>query len=319
MQLSHSIKRFYDRFVTQDDRFILIFMFIGLSFGLLCLAANALIYQYPGNFYLPTFWLEMAPAVLIMLLFSMRVKDLAPRPAYVIRSYSLYFFIAIVEVVLMMGIQYTPFPTIDHHLAHMDQALGINTPAILDWTHNHEWFKKLMWFGYHSWVYQLMIIPLVLALLMDKEGVNIYLLGGLIGLVIGTMTYYFFPTAGPTLIFQSPYFETVQHATSLKFYQIHHYQVPTTYDGGMIAFPSFHVFGAILSTYACKNKKWLFYPLILLNTVLILATVFLGWHYLVDVFGSFLLLWISIYLLKLCYKRRLKYSASPLCNFLIQP
>ncbi len=65
--------------------------------------------------------------------------------------------------------------------------------------------------------------------------------------------------------------------------------------GGMIAFPSFHVAWAVLTTYAALPVRRLFWAVAALNVLVVASTVLLGWHYLVDVPAGLLLGALSLY------------------------
>ncbi|HGH3054753.1 TPA: phosphatase PAP2 family protein, partial [Legionella pneumophila] len=72
---------------------------------------------------------------------------------------------------------------------------------------------------------------------------------------------------------------------------------PTTIEGGLIALPSFHTIWAILCVYLIKD--W-FIPCLLLsiiNVLLILSCVLLGWHYPIDILAAIILVGLSYYLL----------------------
>lgn len=313
-RFSNSLRIFYQQHTQKDDRALFLLLLISFGFGLVYIIVNSLIYQYPGNVYVPELWIKVAPLVLALLIFSLAVQKISPRAAFFTKTFSLLFITAAVGVVMETGFQYTPFPIIDHYLVQLDQYLGFNTVSVLNWTYSYPWFKNLLWHAYDSFYFQLIGIPFILALYMDKKSLNILFMTWVIGFIIAANIYYFFPTVAPAGLFQSPHFDVSQYATSLKFYQLHHHQIPTTDDGGMIAFPSCHVMWAILLTYACKNIKWLFYPLILLNILMTLATFLLGWHYLVDVLASFGLAALSIYLANLIYQRYI--ISQNACNLL---
>jgi membrane-associated phospholipid phosphatase len=55
---------------------------------------------------------------------------------------------------------------------------------------------------------------------------------------------------------------------------------------GLVSFPSFHVAGAILVTWAFRRRRRILIPLIVLNIGLVISTVITGEHYLVDVLAS---------------------------------
>ena len=59
--------------------------------------------------------------------------------------------------------------------------------------------------------------------------------------------------------------------------------------GGIICFPSFHVFWALVGAHALQPFRWLRYPAILIAGLIAVSTMSTGWHYAVDVFSGILL------------------------------
>ncbi|EKD77869.1 MAG: hypothetical protein ACD_42C00141G0001, partial [uncultured bacterium] len=158
----------------------------------------------------------------------------------------------------------------------------------------HPFVHSIFHFTYESLVFELLGIPILLTIFGAQKQLGIFYIAQLSSLFIGNFIYYFYPTMAPSGVFHSPYFTAAQHDTSLRFYDVHHYIKFTTTEGGLIAFPSFHVVWAILLTNCCRAKKIFFYPVAIFNIVLIISTVFLGWHYFTDVIGGIVLAIIAI-------------------------
>ena len=152
---------------------------------------------------------------------------------------------------------------------------------------------------------ELALFPIVLALLLEKRAIKVYLLAMLLASIVGFSIYYFFPTTAPASVFFDKNFTPFQHDTFIKFFEIHHHLPITTTQGGLIAFPSFHVIWAALLAYSLKNRKHLFYPVLVFNAIVIVSTVFLGWHYLTDVIGGLTLAGLSVWAAEVIYKRYL--------------
>jgi membrane-associated phospholipid phosphatase len=283
------VSLFYKKYLDLETKVYFLGIFLIALFGLTYILINYFFFHYTGAFYIPAIWINILPVMAALLMVALCTQEHAPRLAYFTKSYTLYYFIFLSLAVQTTGIQYTPFPLIDKYLVIADQWMGFYTLSVLNWTYAHPLIQTICSYCYESLGFQLIILPLFIAFLMDKSAIRIYFLTLIITYLIGMTTYYFFPTAGPTAIFHSPHFIPVQHDTFLKFFEVHHRLLLTTLDGGMIAFPSFHVIWAVLLTYLCRNQKWLFYPIIILNIGVIASTVFLGWHYLTDVIAGILL------------------------------
>ena|SRR3990167_10972140 len=298
-----SIKSFLNEYVGRDILIIYGLIFLIVLTGCIYMIANTWTYQYLGFHYIPPRWFILMPCIFALSIFAVYVQRASPFPAYVIQTYGMIFAAALSFEILVTGIQYTPFPTIDLFLVKVDQFLGFSTPALISWTAKHSVIKEIFTIAYNFLGIELIAIPFLLPFFKNKEALSVFFMAILIAFLVGTTIYYFFPTASPVSVLHSQYFSADEHDTSLKFYQIHHYKTTITDGGGMIAFPSFHVIWAIILTYATKTKRWLFIPLMVVNAVLIVSTLFLGWHYLTDVFAGFILAGASIATANFIYHR----------------
>jgi len=296
LQAWPAIKSFYDQYVTYDIRLIYALILLLMVLSGLLISMNALVTHYSRASYVPIEWVRLSPVVFVVLLLGLYAQDKCPRLAFFTRSYCTYFFILFVLAAMSVGVQYTPFPRIDAFLLHADQALGFSTQAVIAWTGQHAAIKKALEVIYELLSIELFVIPLLLPFMKSKRATNELFVGVLLSIVIGFTIYYFFPTAAPTSVLHSSYFLPDQHKTYLKFYEIHHYQKVTTEEGGLIAFPSFHVIWAILLNYVLWTKKPIFIVVALINMVIICSTVLLGWHYLLDVFAGIVVAILSIVL-----------------------
>jgi len=267
-----------------------------LSLALFTYSANYIVYQYPGNNYLPP---DYGTVLILLLIFYAgcrlqfnRQNRLTSVAVQLIAFYGVISCIALCT----NGVQYTPFPPIDKHLIQLERYMGINLPLMLDWLQSHPLLKFCLAVSYDSLAYQIAFIPLIIILFSTKNTPDykprlyrFYLLI-LWSSFWGFGFYYFFPTTAPASNMDSPWFIQSQYDTGLKFYQLRHYIQPTTMDGGMIAFPSFHSIWALLCLYLIWPWKWAFLLLLLVNTGLLISCVLLGWHYPLDILASVILL-----------------------------
>lgn len=254
------------------------------------LAINATITHYPGNNHCP-------PAVgvcfiIILLIYAGSWLQFGLKSAWTKRIQTFIFFFLVITVLLIAtnAIQFTPFKPIDPALMAINDALGINLLDIIHWTNTHPCIKSMLEATYKSLTYQVAYLPVVLIALGRLEVVREYLFLMLVTAIMGYCFYYFFPTTAPASMLNSSLFNEMQHATGLKFYQIHHYIKPTTFEGGMIALPSFHVIWAWLCVYLIRAWPIACTLLAIINTIMVLSCVLLGWHYPIDLLGSVIIL-----------------------------
>jgi hypothetical protein len=260
---------------------------------------NYLIFQYPGNFYFPE---HMFSLCLIMVLIYLGLT-LTFKPEAKIRrrgSEFLYFFCVMSLIALATeAVQFTPFPTIDKHLLAIERFFHIDANYILHWTSAHPLFKELLAHVYDGLVLQMSFIPVILIICGRLVVVREYYFLLLLTTILGFGFYYFFPTTAPASVIDSRLFNVSQLATGLKFHQIHNHVSPTTIDGGLIALPSFHVIWALLCVYMLKEWPLACFLLVLNNVLLIASCVLLGWHFFVDIIGGFIVVTLSLLVLRL--------------------
>lgn len=201
----------------------------------------------------------------------------------------IYYLVLSVITVATMAAQLTPFQTIDKLLIILDNWLGYDTIYMLDALSNYQALHSLLIYAYAFIVIELALLPPALSILKQFNALNQFFFCMLLSALLGFSFYYFFPTTAPASNFSSPLFTESQIATGLKFHQIHNYMSVTTLDGGLVAMPSFHIIWAILCQVSVRQYKTLWYILLPINSLLVVSCIILGWHYLVDLFGSIII------------------------------
>lgn len=275
-----------------------------LFFSFIAFCINYFIYQFPGNNYFPD---NVVPfgIFLVLLNVGLHLCFTKKSNACLIGNELIYFFsIMVIIAIATVSVQLTPFPVIDQHIVRLEALAGINISSIVSWTNVHPQLKTLLGTIYDSLAYQMSIIPLLVLFSCRFHLLREYYFLLLCTVLIGFGFYYFFPTAAPASIFNHALFESSQIATGLKFSELHHHIVPTTNEGGLIAFPSFHAIWAILCVNLLREWPIACIMLAIINVVLIAACVLLGWHYVTDIVGSMIVLSVSYFALKYCSYRQ---------------
>lgn len=274
-----------------------------IASGMISLA-NYVQNDYHGIYYFKTSLLYLIPFAVILLGASIFYKKSMPMIAFCTWTYTIFFFMYLCFGYLCTSVQYTTSPLIDHWIIYFDQSLGYNSVAALKLGSSNHWFHRILTETYNDLGDELLLLPFIRSFLPGRvRAIKVFFFATLLSGLIGMLIYYFFPTAAPAHFFKSPLFSNAEHNTFLKFYEIHHKLTITSVDGGIIAFPSFHVLWALLVTYLFKDIKILFYPVVIFNAVLILSTLLLGWHYLSDALSSLTLGTISIYIAEKLYRK----------------
>ena len=287
-------RRFLDVYLRVDDKVILAAIGLITLLGLGCMLANFAGPHYIGNPLFPWALFWMFPVVLGFFFVSIYAREQSPRWSLMAWGFSLFVFVYWSARTLNYGIQLTPFRTIDPWLVRLDQGMGFDQLQWLQFTYRYHFLPRLLFRCYVFLNNQIMLMPLCLAALGWVRALRVFYMTFLTSLAIGALVYYFFPSTAPASMFSSPYFMDAQMNTFIKFYELHHGLPNTSLQGGMIAFPSFHVVWSVLCVYACKEKAYLWVPMGVLNVLIIASTVMLGWHYLIDVIGGVVLALLSI-------------------------
>ncbi len=278
--------------------------------GITLLVVNHFTHHYTGNLWYDPTWQRATVPLLGLSVFLIYFQDIISRRLGLVMYLFVFYCLSLTAgLILTQGIQLTPFATIDHWLLHADQLLGFNQNALINFVYAHKWLHDMFVTTYDSITIELVIIPFIMALLLCERSVKVFLLAMLISYPVGLLIYYFFPATAPATLLHNAHFIAMQHDTYIKFYQIHHYLTITTVEGGLVVVPSFHIIWATLITYLTRTKKWIFYPVLIWNGVLVCSTLGLGWHYLIDVIAGFVVaggaIVVAEYLFTTCKARRI--------------
>src|SRR5258708_4197381 len=131
-----NISGLYQKYTNQADHLVLNLEIALIFSGLVCILLNAVTFKYSGDHYLSFNWL-CTVQLLVDGFFSGYLFKLLPNAVFLIRSYSLYFLAFFAFLVMLNGVQYTPFPTIDSVVAVADRALHIKETRLMDWAYVH--------------------------------------------------------------------------------------------------------------------------------------------------------------------------------------
>lgn len=257
-----------------------------ILFSICVSLVNFQFFHFQGNNYLPH---GAGTAGISILLTVIGVRIYLEKTHYICELMqavlSLYLVMGVIAL-LTNAVQFTPFTPIDRYLIAIDHALGINTSLLIEWTSKHPWLQYILAQIYDSLPLQMAILPIAVAISGKFHILREYFCLMLVSALIGFVFYYFFPTTAPASNIASPWFGTLQHATGIKFSEIHHHLAPSTIEGGMIALPSFHTIWAWLCIYLVRSWFFALIVILPLNLLLIISCVLLGWHYFVDIIGG---------------------------------
>jgi membrane-associated phospholipid phosphatase len=180
-------------------------------------------------------------------------------------------------------------PLIDPWLSAIDAAMGINVHAWAEWTRAHRGLARVLLLAYKSLVPQLFLPILVLGFwYRDRLALWEYTWLFHVCSAITVVIFAIWPAASPFL-----YRHYVPVFNQFRFME----QFRGIYSGastvvhwdaadGLVAFPSFHVAGAMIVTWALRRYAVWRAVLIPLNVTLAASTLLSGMHYATDLLGS---------------------------------
>jgi hypothetical protein len=191
------------------------------------------------------------------------------------------------------------FPLVDPWLAAADAALGIHVPTLTEWTGAHRGLTIVLVLSYFSLLPQFVLPLIVIGLAYrNRELLWEYVFHFHVCLTLTLLAVALVPAAcafsyyGFTSLIDQTRF--IRHFDGLRagtFTQLHLNDLE-----GMISFPSFHVAGGLMVTWAFRRYRWWAVALGILNVLLISATVLTGAHYGIDVIATFALFAGSVWL-----------------------
>jgi hypothetical protein len=179
-------------------------------------------------------------------------------------------------------------PYADWWLAASDAALGIHVGTLAAWTRRHPFVDLTLRLAYISFMPQLLFVVCVLAWYRDRVRLWEFAWHFMVCAAVAVAALIVCPAVCPPAYYG---FQPTVDMTRL----IH--QIQTLHDGtmkvvrfddleGLVSFPSFHVAGALIVTWAVRARRWFLWPLACLNVLLIASTFLTGVHYFVDILGA---------------------------------
>ena len=180
-------------------------------------------------------------------------------------------------------------PLADPWLARADAALGISVPDVVAWTSAHPRLVSILVVSYYSLAVQFIAAIVLLGLYYrDRDALweyvfnfHVCLILTLIGLALFPAMCAFSYYGFESLIDQTRF---IRHFDALRRGTFTVLQLKEL--EGLITFPSFHVAGGLMVTWAFRRYHWMLAAMLVLNTLMIASTVLLGPHYAVDLIAS---------------------------------
>jgi hypothetical protein len=200
-------------------------------------------------------------------------------------------------------------PYADPWLAAADAAIGVHVPTLAVWTGSHPRLNTILTWAYFSFAPQMLIMVGILAVARDRVRVLEFGFHFHFCLMVSVAALVPFPAVCPPAHYGfTPTIDMTHLIGQIK--QLHEGALRVVrFDEleGLVSFPSFHVAGALATTWALRGRRWWFPLFAGLNLLLVFSTFMTGVHYIVDVIASFPLFAASV----LLYRRYFADAISP--------
>lgn len=207
------------------------------------------------------------------------------RVALLLEGVALLYGQGICLLLVLYGMAAISGPYVDGTLAAWDAALGFHWPTYAEATAP---FAKPLTVAYRSFGWQPFLIVIALVWSGQPRRMWTLIVASILASVLTTIAFPFFPAEGVYNHFgyTPPGFDvrqTYQFTSSLDYFRGGGRLIEPSNMTGLVSFPSYHTAEAILFAWAGWTVRWLRWPMIALNAVVLASVPVIGAHYFIDV------------------------------------
>ena len=239
-------------------------------------------------------WLPLAIAGLLAASLFYRHRRPNPHLAAVTEAAAQMLLILLFGILLTYAAMAANFPYRDAELYAIDQALGLDRRAYLDFVNSRPLLAELAGYSYLSLLPQFALVPMVLMIANQLLHLRQWMLAFGLALIATSVLSVFTPAVAAFVYLDltpqvyaniaSTVYTHVPTLEALRSGTLH--SIPLDNLEGLITFPSFHTAGALMFIWALRTVPYVRWPAIALNTALIAATPIDGAHYFIDLVGG---------------------------------
>lgn len=193
-------------------------------------------------------------------------------------------------VISLVGLRYK-FPLIDDVLGNADRAVGVDLPSMIRWFADHPLLSHLLSVAYDSWLLQLAALLPFLAMMgrFDKLWQLVFVFS--LTVVVAATFSVFWPARGAFAYFHHPIEVLEQLPDGAGIYHLAKFEYfrnalspNVSFENlqGVVTFPSFHTCLVLMTICATTGTRWLLAVTLIWNALVLIATVPIGGHYVID-------------------------------------
>jgi membrane-associated phospholipid phosphatase len=227
----------------------------------------------------------------VFALLALKARRLAPRVSMFAGTYLVLWGGGLAGGVLCMVAPMFNMPMIDPWLAQADKLLGVTSADVIRWVIAVPFAPKLLYAMYFPSVILLFATALLLAVLGRAERLAELCSAYACCLAVATICSVLLPASGafeylglePLFGGQLPPGSGVYHLEVLhELRSTTHLLINPFGLHGLVTFPSFHTGMALMTAAAWRDDRFLKWPMFVWNALVIVSTVPVGGHYIVD-------------------------------------
>jgi hypothetical protein len=237
----------------------------------------------------------------VMVLFT-RLTGLVEDGAFLAEIPGKFFTYIAVASVLEYYLATSPAPLNDALLIDSDRVLGFSWPAACHWLAGHETIRRMLAYPYFSLTSECVVVMVVVGLFYPRRARR-FSTALILSSLLTIPLLWFFPVGGPFVVYRDSglpqscfgyYGQIIAH----DYLGMRAHALPSISIAemtGIVDFPSYHAACAVLLVYFVRGVPVLFPAMIGFNLVMLLATPFIGGHYITDVLAGLAVAAATIY------------------------
>jgi membrane-associated phospholipid phosphatase len=239
--------------------------------------------------------LQVLATIGVLVLLALKTARIAPRISMVAASYLVVWVGGLAGAILSMVGTMFRFPFIDRWLAAADAALGLTTADVVSLVVAVPSAAELLYCIYFLSVALLFLTAFGLAVLGRAERLWEFCATYAFCLAVATICSLVLPAAGAFeyLGLERVYGHQLPPGSGVYSLEVLHairnssrMVINPMELYGLVTFPSFHTAMALMTAAAWRDDRYLRWPMFIWNALVILSTLPIGGHYLVDVIAG---------------------------------